>query len=233
MPMAEIICLTASSTLSSVHSASTSLSSARIVEKETIESTVANKMLRNMGSPPTIFMLAMYHSKLKKTHHAKHILSVVTDSPKVRDSPFSLMSMKKTPRTITQPTSNSTRASWPVWPVSVSHSSSPSTFGNVPPMRKRNAWTAWKETESPMTSFSDSAVSDSHIASCSSTSPSSASATARRTAFVICASSSCAGTEIKIVTSTISGEDRKYDICCKPAQKLIEAKPVMCARSTA
>mmetsp|Transcript_10505 Transcript_10505/g.32643 ORF Transcript_10505/g.32643 Transcript_10505/m.32643 type:complete len:233 (+) Transcript_10505:545-1243(+) len=167
MPMAPMSCFTASSTRPSVNSASTILSRIRMAVNESTDKTMANNTLSSISSLPTMLKLPMYQSKPKKTDHAKHMLNVVIIVSVARFT-FSVRSSRivmiraKTTATQKAATTRSSRAWFPVWPMSTGQGSSPSWFGRWPQMRKRAHCTIWKESVRPMTSFSESAVSRLH-----------------------------------------------------------------------
>mmetsp|Transcript_24507 Transcript_24507/g.59481 ORF Transcript_24507/g.59481 Transcript_24507/m.59481 type:complete len:284 (-) Transcript_24507:353-1204(-) len=118
-----------------------------------------------------------------------------------------------------------------LWWNSVASSSSPSSLGSVPDTAKRRDWTQRKDTHREKMSFSDSCTASSHISSNSSMSWSRWMSWWRitRVTLFIRAQKNKASTA---APSELKGDAENWWCCCRCPNKLIQAKPEICASKT-
>mmetsp|Transcript_104426 Transcript_104426/g.234426 ORF Transcript_104426/g.234426 Transcript_104426/m.234426 type:complete len:265 (-) Transcript_104426:62-856(-) len=205
--------------------------------KERKKIAVASSTCSIMASPRARPEPARSHCKPKKTLQAKPMLSTVTavciKRRCIAGRSCIFSSVPKTAAANSRATMSSAVTSRPPCPARASSGSSPSSSGSAPLMRKRAAWTVSQESVRPATSFSASAACSSQSSSCSSFLPSSLKETLSRTFMATFCRSSWPPTATGRVRMDAKGDELKSCVCCKLLQKLMDAKPVMCAKSTA
>mmetsp|Transcript_52090 Transcript_52090/g.124037 ORF Transcript_52090/g.124037 Transcript_52090/m.124037 type:complete len:255 (+) Transcript_52090:1023-1787(+) len=132
-----------------------------------------------------------------------------------------------------KPAPNNCITSHLLWLLRELKDSLPSSSGKIPLMANRVACVMLKESIRPMTSSSHSSQDSSHSFSHSSSSPSSPIATLYRIVSAILCSNRMPIADSGTTQKALSALALKKGNCCTAPQALIEAKPVMCARTTA